>query len=403
MTMKRYKYYEWRGVNQLGLKEQGRQLALNSADLKNRLSNLGITAFKYQYDVKSNLFRNFSIPYVEVTALIREMVIFLSAGTPIASTLQMLGESCKNPFQKHLIYDIKSKIESGHSLSEAFQGYSEIFNEICCNLVYAGERTSTLIDMLNYVVNYREKVTSFNKKIRKALTYPLFVLCAVSIMSFGLVLFIIPKFEKLFLDAGATLPIFTKIILHLTHFAVNDFFIKLLISIILIGLGCYFFQKNSYFRKFVQKAFIKSPFLGGMLQKIVLARCFRTFSILLSSGIPLLEAIKLVRKSCGHFVYAEAFTQIETHMEDGKSLVLAMKESRIFPEKILYLLKVGEESGNMGEICSRIYEDLDEQLNHKIYLFSQLLEPIIMLILSSLVSALIIAIYLPIFRLGAVI
>jgi type IV pilus assembly protein PilC len=327
----------------------------------------------------------------------------LAAGIPLVQAFEIVGSGHENASMQKLILAIKADVEGGSALAEALAKHPLYFDDLFVNLVEAGEQAGALETLLDKVATYKEKTEAIKKKIKKALTYPMAVLVVAFVVTIILLIFVIPAFEDLFKGFGADLPAFTRMIIDLSQF-VRD---KGWAIAILIGGAIYtflYFKKRSRpMRHFIDRAALKAPIIGPILQKASIARYARTLSTMFSAGVPLVEALESVAGATGNIVYEVGVLQMKDEVATGQRLQQAMENTDLFPNMVIQMIAVGEESGSLDEMSSKVADFYEEDVDNAVDNLSSLLEPMIMAILGVLVGGLVIAMYLPIFKMGSVI
>jgi type IV pilus assembly protein PilC len=304
---------------------------------------------------------------------------------------------------QRLILDVKADVEGGTSLHEALAKHPLYFDDLFVNLVEAGEHAGALESLLDKIATYKEKTEALKKKVKKALFYPAAVLVVAVIVTVVLLLFVIPQFESLYKGFGADLPAFTQVVINLSRFLQhNGIFIA-----IALGFGVYgfiYFQKRSRaMREFLDRASLKIPVIGPILNKAAIARYARTLSTMFSAGVPLVEALDSVAGATGNIVYEKAVLRMRDEVSTGQRLQRSMENTGLFPNMVNQMIAVGEESGSLDEMSAKVATFYEAEVDNAVDAMSSLLEPMIMVILGVLVGSLVIAMYLPIFKLGSVV
>ena len=304
---------------------------------------------------------------------------------------------------QRLILDIKADIEAGISLHEALGRRPLYFDDLYVNLVEAGEQAGALDTLLDKVATYKEKTEALKKKVKKALFYPAAVLVVAVIVTVILLIFVIPQFESLFKGFGANLPAFTQFVIDMSRFLQAD---GLFVAIVVGAAGyafVYFKQRSRKMREFLDRAMLKFPIIGPIINKAALARYARTLSTMFAAGVPLVEALESVAGATGNIVYEDAVMRMRDEVATGQRLQRAMDNTGLFPNMVIQMIAVGEEAGALDEMAGKVATFYEEEVDNAVDSMSSLLEPLIMAILGVLVGGLVIAMYLPIFKLGAVV
>jgi type IV pilus assembly protein PilC len=327
----------------------------------------------------------------------------LSAGIPMVQSFEIVGAGHENPKMQKLILEIKASIEGGTTLHESLAKHPLYFDDLFVNLVEAGEQAGALESLLDKVATYKEKTEALKKKVKKALVYPGAVLAVALIVTTILLIFVIPQFEKLFKGFGADLPAFTQAVINLSRF-VQDKGVFIAAAFAGIIYAFFYFQKRSRkMREFLDRAMLKIPIIGPILVKAAIARYARTLQTMFAAGVPLVEALDSVAGATGNIVYENAVLRMKDEVATGIRLQRAMENTGLFPNMVNQMIAVGEESGSLDQMASKVADFYELEVDNAVDSMSSLLEPLIMAILGVLVGSLVIAMYLPIFKLGAVI
>lgn len=396
--------YIWEGKNQSSEKVNGVIDARSIAIAKLELRKQGIIVKKIIRKRKP-LFNRASkkIKQADITIFSRQLATMIQAGIPLVQSFDIVAKGQSNPRMKDLIEEIKKDVESGLMLAEALGKHPKLFNELFCNLVDAGEKSGALDIMLDKVATYKEKIETIKKKIKKALTYPLAVVAIAFLITAGLLIFVVPQFESLFEGFGADLPALTRGVINLSELFQSYWY---LIFSALAGFvyGFIYARQHSLsFAHTVDRYLLKMPVVGIILEKAAIARFARTLSITFAAGLPLVEALKSVAGATGNIIYAEATDKIREEVSSGQQMQFAMENTHLFPNMVIQMVAIGEESGALEQMLSKVADFYEEEVDNAVDALSSLLEPIIMAILGVLVGGLVVAMYLPIFQLGAVV
>jgi len=396
--------YQWKGVNRSGQTTNGVIEARSLAVAKTDLRNQGITIKKISKKQKPFFDRkNKKIKPADITIFSRQMATMIAAGIPLIQSFDIVGNGQANKRMKELIETVKKEVESGSTLADSLGKHPAFFNELFCNLVDAGEKSGSLDTMLDKVATYKEKVETIKKKIKKALTYPMAVLAIAFLVSAGLLMFVVPQFESLFKGFGADLPAVTRYVINLSRWFESYWY--LIFSA--VGGAIYGFiyarDHSDKFAHTVDRLLLKFPVIGTILEQAAIARFTRTLSITFAAGLPLIEALEAVAGATGNILYADATKQIKEDVSSGQQLHLAMDNTKLFPSMVIQMVAIGEESGKLEQMLGKVADFYEEGVDNAVDSLSSLLEPIIMAILGVLVGGLVIAMYLPIFKLGSVV
>jgi len=394
--------FRYEGINKSGQKMvgdiQARSLALAKADLRKQ----GIVINKVAKKRKPFFDRkNKKITPGDITVFSRQLATMIESGIPLVQSFDIVAKGQSNKRMQNLIEDIKHDIETGLTLSESLIKHPAYFNELFCNLVDAGEKSGSLEIMLDKVATYKEKIETIKKKIKKALTYPIAVLVVALVVTTGLLIFVVPQFESLFQGFGADLPAMTKAVVNMSKFFQSYWYI---IFTILGGSVYAFVYAKTHSLNFAQnidRVLLKIPVIGTILEKASIARFTRTLSITFAAGLPLVEALKSVAGATGNIIYSKATDQIREEVSTGQQMNVAMENTHLFPNMVIQMVAIGEESGALEKMLSKVADFYEEDVDNAVDALSSLLEPIIMSILGVLIGGLVIAMYLPIFKLGS--
>ena len=394
--------YNWQGTDRKGKRQKGRMLAVSEAAVKAELRRQGVVAKRVTKE--NQLFKSGKKVSAEDIALFaRQLATMLQAGIPMVQCFDIIGNGHDKPSVQKLVLAIKSDIEAGTSLHEALAKHPLYFDDLFVNLVEAGEQAGALETLLDKIATYKEKTEALKKKIKKALFYPAAVLIVAVIVTAILLIFVIPQFESLFQGFGADLPAFTQMVIDLSRFVQAKGW---LIALIAGGAGYAFFyfkKRSRPMRRALDRMMLKAPAVGPILVKAAIARFSRTLSTMFAAGVPLVEALTSVAGATGNIVYEEATLKIRDQVATGQRLQRSMEETGLFPNMVVQMIAVGEESGSLDTMSSKVADFYEADVDAAVDAMSSLLEPIIMAILGVLVGGMVIAMYLPIFKLGAVV
>jgi type IV pilus assembly protein PilC len=344
-----------------------------------------------------------SISPLDIAIFSRQLATMLSAGIPLVQSFEIVGSGHENAAMQKLIMAVKGDVEGGSSLTEAFSKHPLYFDDLVLNLVEAGEQAGALESLLDKIATYKEKTEALKKKIKKALTYPAAVLVVAFVVTAILLIFVIPAFEDLFKGFGADLPTFTRMIIDLSVFVrVKGWYIVILTGAA-ISAFLYFKKRSRPMRHWLDRLSLKMPIIGGILQKAAIARYARTLSTMFAAGVPLVEALESVAGATGNIVYEVGVLEMRDEVATGQRLQQAMENTDLFPNMVIQMIAVGEESGSLDAMSSKVADFYEEDVDNAVDNLSSLLEPMIMAILGVLVGGLVVAMYLPIFKMGSVI
>lgn len=397
------KKFTWCGLDQTGQRISGISRASNLNEVQSDLLQRSIAPLqiceKVQLSIavwKQGIPKNFIVDFSQ------QLSTLVNANIPLVTALGIMQYSCTSALSANFILCIKNEIEKGKSLSRVLKTYPGYFNKLFCNLVLAGERSGTLDLMLKYIAAYYEKNQQQQRKIKKILLYPLFVLLIAMVITIVLLIFIIPQFQQMFASFGATLPVYTQFIINLAS-TLKSNGIAIFSIIILIILSVLFIKKkNSVFSAKLDYWLLHFPYFGIIVQKALIARIARILSITFRAGLPLHEALDLVSEIITNNCFYKTMCEIKNKIMQGKSLHVAMNSSKLFPQRVLQLITIGEESGTLDDMLGKIADYYDAEVNYVTDNLQNLLEPMIIIILGILVGGLVIGMYLPIFQIGKI-
>lgn len=396
------KTFHYQGINQRQVAVKGEIDAKTEMLARVQLQKQGILIQKCTAKRNFNLNTGRRIKPADIARVARQLATMTTAGVPLVQSVGIMIEGDKNPRMKKLLTDIKISLESGRSLSESLKAHDRYFDNLFCNLIDAGEQSGTLEQMLHRIAIYKEKLESLKKKIKKAMFYPAAVLSVALIVTAILLIFVVPQFEDMFNDFGADLPVFTRVVIDLSEW-VRDYWWLIIIAVI----GLFFLLKFSlkrfvHFRRLMDRFILKVPVLGKILQLAAVARFARTLSTTFAAGVPLIEALESVAGAAGNSVYSDAIMAVREDVSTGQPLHQALRNTQIFNNLVVQMVLIGEESGALEDMLSKVADGYEEDVDNSVDALSSLLEPLIMVILGVLVGGLVVAMYLPVFELGSV-
>ncbi len=393
----------WEGTDKNGKKVKGKSLANDEAAVRADLRRQGVVPTRIRKQRKGLFSGGGKITTADIAIFSRQLATMLAAGIPLVQAFEIVGNGHENAAMQKLILSIKSDVEGGSSLAEALAKHPLYFDDLFVNLVEAGEQAGALESLLDKIATYKEKTEAIKKKIKKALTYPAAVLVVAFIVTTILLIFVIPSFEDLFKGFGADLPTFTRMVIDLSAFVRTKGVILALGIGAGIGAFIYFKKRSQAFRHFLDRMMLKMPIIGPILQKASIARYARTLSTMFAAGVPLVEALESVAGATGNIVYEHGVLEMRDEVATGQRLQQAMENTDLFPNMVIQMIAVGEESGSLDDMSAKVADFYEEDVDNAVDNLSSLLEPMIMGILGVLVGGLVIAMYLPIFKMGAVV
>ncbi len=400
--------FTWHGVDRNGRKVAGDSQAENPSALRINLRQQGIAAQKIRRKSSLQMLmegkRSKKVGAGDIAVLTRQIATMLSAGVPLVQAFDIIGRGHENPAMQKLVMGVKEDVESGTALAQALGRHPEHFDDLVCNLVNAGEQAGVLDTLLDKIATYKEKTESIKKKIRKAVFYPAAVLVVAIGVTALLLVFVVPQFESLFRGFGADLPSFTRMVLNLSEFIRGGGGLFILVGLIATVIG--FSQAKKRSRKFahaLDRLSLRLPVIGDILRKAAIARFARTLSTMFAAGVPLVDALDSVSGATGNSVYGNGVQRMRDEVASGQQLQLAAGQTKLFPHMVVQMIAIGEEAGSLDAMLAKVAHFYEEEVDNAIDSLSSLLEPFIMVILGTLVGGLVIAMYLPIFKLGQVV
>ncbi len=396
--------FVWEGTDKRGIKMKGEQLAKNANLLRAELRKQGINPGQVKPKPKP-LFGAAGKPVgaKDIAFFSRQMATMMKSGVPIVSALEIIGSGHKNPRMKKMVDGIRADIEGGSSLNEAISRHPVQFDELYRNLVRAGESAGVLETVLDTIASYKENIEALKGKIKKALFYPAMVLVVAFLVSTILLVWVVPQFEEVFTSFGADLPAFTKMVVGLSRFMVS-WWLPIVIVIIAAVVGTIMAYKRSpKMQHGLDRAILKVPVIGQIMHNSSIARFARTTAVTFKAGVPLVEALGIVAGATGNKVYGEAVLRMRDDVSVGYPVNMAMKQLNLFPHMVIQMTGIGEEAGALDAMLFKVAEYYEQEVNNAVDALSSLLEPMIMVFIGTIVGGLVIAMYLPIFKLGAVV
>jgi type IV pilus assembly protein PilC len=394
--------FTWEGTDRTGKKIKGKVVASNEAAVRSELRRQGVVATRVRK--QSSLFKSRGkVTAADISIFSRQLATMMSAGIPLVQSFDIIGAGHDNPAMQKLILAIKGDIEGGTSLANALSKHPLHFDDLYVNLVTAGEQAGALETLLDKIATYKEKTEAIKKKVKKALFYPAAVVVVAFIVTAILLIYVIPEFESLFQGFGADLPAFTQLVINISNFVRTQGWILVLLIGGGIGAFLYFKKRSRAMQHFLDRAALRIPIIGPILNKSAIARYARTLSTTFAAGVPLVEALDSVAGATGNIVYETAVLRMRDEVATGQRLQRAMENTDLFPNMVNQMIAVGEESGSLDDMSGKVADFYEEEVDNAVDSMSSLLEPLIMAILGVLVGGLVIAMYLPIFKMGSVV
>jgi type IV pilus assembly protein PilC len=392
--------YAWEGKDKSGKTVRGELRAGGEAIVNVTLRRQGVLVTK----VKKKVYRSGKkISEKDIALFTRQLATMMKAGVPLLQSFEIVGKGHANPSMGKLIMDLRADIETGTSLNNAFRKYPLYFDPLFCNLVGAGEQAGILEELLNRLAIYKEKTIAIKAKIKSAMMYPVSILAIAFIVTAVIMIWVVPAFKQVFESFGANLPTPTLVVM-----AISDFFVTWWYLIFggLFGTIYFFFQswrRSLKMQQTMDRLLLKAPIFGPVVRKATIARWTRTLATMFAAGVPLVEALDSVGGASGNAVYVEATRKIQTEVSSGTSLTVAMQNADVFPTMVTQMVAIGEESGALDAMLGKVADFFEDEVDEAVAGLSSLMEPIIMVILGVIIGGLVIAMYLPIFKLGSVV
>ena len=391
--------FHWEGLDKKGKKVSGEMLASGDALVNATLRRQGIKVLKVKR--QSAFGKGKRIKEADISLFTRQLATMMKAGVPLLQAFDIVAKGHANPAVQRLLGSIKSDIESGSSMAQAFSKYPVYFDTLFCNLIHAGEQAGILDTVLERLATYKEKILAIKGKIKSAMIYPISVIVVAFVITTIIMLFVIPAFKNLFSSFGANLPAPTLVVI-----AISDFFVHywwLIFGVLGGGLWGFFYawKRSKPMQRVMDRLFLQIPIFGPVIEKATIARWTRTLSTMFAAGVPLVEALDSVGGAAGNIIFLEATKKIQSQVSTGTSLTVAMQDSNLFPNMVLQMAAIGEESGSLDAMLSKVADFLEADVDDAVEGLSSLMEPIIMVVLGTLIGGLVIAMYLPIFKMGS--
>jgi type IV pilus assembly protein PilC len=392
--------FEWEGKDRNGKIVRGEQRAGGEAAVTASLRRQGVLVTKIR---KRRTSGGRSIGGKDIAIFTRQLATMMKAGVPLLQAFDIVARGSANPRMTRLLTEIRSEVETGTSLSAAFRRHPKYFDTLYCNLVEAGEAGGILEELLSRLAVYQEKTLAIKQKVKSALMYPTAVLVVAFVVVVVIMLFVVPAFESVFSSFGAQLPTPTLMVIAMSKFFVNYWWAMLLV----LGGGGYMFvqtwRRSEHMQLVMDRFMLNMPIFGDLVRKSVIARWTRTLSTMFAAGVPLVEALDSVGGTSGNVVYAKATEQIQRDVAAGGGLTLSMNAAGVFPSMVLQMAGIGEESGALDDMLGRAAEFYEEEVDEIVKGLSSLMEPIIIVVLGTIIGGIVVAMYLPIFKLGQVV
>lgn len=393
----------WEGTDKRGVKLKGERVARDQNIVRAELRTQGITPIRIKRKRNSILSSGKRIKSKDISVFSRQISTMLNAGVPLVQSLNIIANSADNPRLRALIRKVSDDVESGTTFAEALAKHRNHFDELYVNLVTAGESAGVLDTVLDTIATYKERIESLKGKVKKALYYPSAVFAVAIAVTALLLIKVIPQFENIFQSFGADLPAFTQLVVGLSRSLQAYGWIYALLIIGAITALIMAKKRSHKFAHTLDRLSLGIPIVGGILRKAALARFARTLAITFAAGVPLVDALKIVAGATGNRVYTDAVLRVREDVAAGHQLQLAMQQTNVFPSMIVQMTAIGEEAGSLDQMLIKVAEFYEEEVSNSVDALSSLLEPVIIIVIGGMVGAMVIAMYLPIFKMAAVI
>jgi type IV pilus assembly protein PilC len=392
--------FAWEGKDKTGKLMRGEMRAGGEALVQATLRRQGVLVTKIK---KQTFKKGGKITEKDITLFTRQLATMMKAGVPLLQAFDIVGKGASNQAVAKLLMDIKADVETGSSLNQAFRKFPLYFDALFCNLVAAGEAAGILDSLLDRLATYKEKILAIKSKIKSALFYPIAVIVVAIVITAVIMIFVIPSFKEVFKSFGADLPAPTLMVIAMSDFMVANWYIVFgILGGALYGFF-YMWKRSEKVQIVMDRLFLRLPIFGDIIRKATMARWSRTLSTMFAAGVPLVEALDSVGGASGNYVYRMATKQIQSEVSTGTNLTVAMQNSNVFPNMVLQMVSIGEESGQLDAMLGKVADFFEAEVDDAVEAMSSLMEPMIMVVLGTLIGGMVVAMYLPIFKLGAVV
>ena len=392
--------FNWEGKDRAGKLVRGEMRATGATVVNATLRRQGVLVQKVK---KQSMGRGGKVTDKDITLFTRQLATMMKAGVPLLQAFDIVGKGAGNPAVGKLLQSVKTEVETGSSLAAAFRKYPLYFDALFCNLVQAGEQAGILESLLDRLATYKEKILAIKSKIKSALFYPIAVIVVAFIITSIIMIFVIPAFKQVFTSFGADLPAPTLFVI-----AVSDWFVKywyLIFGVTFGGVYAFFYswKRSLPVQIFMDRLMLRIPVFGSLIRKSTIARWTRTLATMFAAGVPLVEALDSVGGASGNHVYLMATKQVQSEVSTGTSLTVAMQNSGVFPPMVIQMCMIGEETGALDAMLGKVADFFEDEVDDAVEALSSLMEPMIMVVLGTLIGGMVISMYLPIFKLGQVV
>ena len=392
--------FSWEGKDKSGKNVRGDMRGASEAAVRAALRRQGIMVSKLKQQKSS---KSGTITPKDITLFARQLATMVSSGVPLLQSFDIVGKGTNNPALAKMLMDIKTDVETGSNLAQAFRKFPQHFDALFCNLVAAGEQAGILDSLLDRLATYMEKTQAIKAKLKGALFYPVSIIVVAFIITAVIMIFVVPAFKEVFASFGGNLPAPTLVVVAISDFFVaNWLYIFGVVGGAIYGIG-QAYKRSRALQIAVDKYSLKVPVFGDLIRKSAIARWTRTLSTMFAAGVPLVEALDSVGGASGNYVYQTATKQIQNEVSTGSSLTSSMQSADVFPAMVTQMVAIGEESGQLDSMLGKVADFFEQEVDDAVESLSSLMEPMIMVFLGGLIGGLVVAMYLPIFKLGSVV
>ncbi|WP_299789932.1 type II secretion system F family protein [uncultured Shewanella sp.] len=395
--------FEWKGVNRDGKKTSGELRGQTIAEIKSQLKSQGINPKLVKKKAQSLFKSDKKITAMDIAMVTRQIATMLMAGVPIVTTLEMLGRGHEKPKMRELLGVIVADVQAGIPLSDSIRPHRQYFDDLYVDLVAAGEHSGSLDAVFDRIALYKEKAEALKSKIKKAMFYPTAVVIVAVLVTALLLLFVVPQFEDIFNGFGAELPAFTQLIITISRWLQASWYIFVIAIIVAVWSFKRAHLNSQIFRDRVDEFVLKIPAIGDILHKGAMARFARTLATTFAAGVPLIDGLESAAGASGNAVYRKALTKVRTEVMAGMQMNVAMRTTGLFPDMLIQMVMIGEESGSLDNMLNKVANIYEMQVDDAVDGLSSLIEPIMMVVIGTVVGGLIVGMYLPIFEMGNVV
>ena len=389
--------YSWTGTDKSGKTLRGEMKAGGEAVVNAMLRRQGVKVLKLK---KQSVRRGGSITDKDITLFTRQLATMMKSGVPLLQAFDIVGKGHSNAAVQRLLMDIKTEVETGSNLKSAFEKHPLYFDALFCNLVGAGEAAGILDSLLDRLATYKEKVQAIKSKIKAALFYPVAIIVVAFVITAVIMIFVIPAFKQVFASFGADLPAPTLVVMAISEFFVQYWYLIFGVVIGSVWGFLYAWKRSKSVQIMMDRIALRLPIFGDMVRKATIARWTRTLATMFAAGVPLVEALDSVAGAAGNYEYYVATKKIQAEVSTGSSLTVSMQNVEMFPNMVLQMVAIGEEAGSLDGMLSKVADFFEAEVDDAVDAMSSLMEPLIMVVLGTLIGGMVIAMYLPIFKLG---